>query len=140
MRPVRPSSLGQAVLVAIPMLWPQGLALAAAATAAASATILSPAVVQADAVTQLLFSPSPGVLTISIPGAAGSGGSSPVSGEAGAPGSGFAAPGAAADGSLDPAALAALVVSDGTLAGGQGVSLALASLGDDQVAFTVAYN
>ena len=113
---------------------------AASSSALVSATVVSLADVQATASTQLLFSPSPGVLTISIPGAAGSGGGGPGSGEAGAPGSGFAAPGTAADGSLDPAALAALVVSDGTLAGGQGVSLALASLGDDQVAFTVAYN
>ena len=123
---------------------PTGFHLSAAASATSAAgvfaTVVSPSFVDAAAVTQLLFSPSPGVLTISIPGAAGSGGTSPASGEAGAPGSGFAAPGAAADGSLDPAALAALVVSDGTLAGGQGVSLALASLGDDQVAFTVAYN
>jgi hypothetical protein len=117
-----------------------GFVRASSTTASAGAEVVSPAFVNAAAVTQLLFSPSPGVLTISIPGAAGSGGTSPASGEAGAPGSGFAAPGTAADGSLDPAALAALVVSDGTLAGGQGVSLALASLGDDQVAFTVAYN
>jgi len=63
----------------IKVLWPAPIlvfacspAAAGTANTVASAEIISPAEISAQQATQLLFSPTPGVLTITIPGSSGS--------------------------------------------------------------------
>jgi hypothetical protein len=89
--------------------------------------------------TQLLFSAAPGVLTISIPGSSGNGSSIASSGTdaTGTPVFSFSS----ADGSGPGLTqLAELALSDGTLAGGQGVSLALSGGEGETLVAVVAYN
>lgn len=109
----------------------------ASAEATASATIVSPATVAADAAAQLLFGSAPGVLTLSIPGSGSAGSGSGGADATGTPvftytGSGGSGPGLTQ--------LAELALGDGTLAGGQGVSLALSGSEGDTVVAIVAYN
>ena len=133
----RPSS-GQLLLLMTSSL-AVAAAQAASGTASVTATVVSLADVQAAASSQLLFSSAPGVLTLSIPGSSGNGSSIASSGTdaTGTPVFSFSS---ADGGGPGLTQLAELALSDGTLAGGQGVSLALSGGEGETLVAVVAYN
>jgi hypothetical protein len=118
------------------------------------ANIVSPTIVEATAVTEVLFTTATGVLTVTVPGPTGTAVAIEV-----APLQLFSCAGLvqsnqdnmltclwptsplATEGAPpDPQIIAQLVVNDGTLNGSQGVSLSIAEGENAQIVATVAYN
>lgn len=109
------------------------------ASADAGVSVISPAFVDAAAITQVLFSTSTGAFTLSIPGASGGSAGDGTGTQGGAPVGGLAL--TSTDGSPPSGEqLAALTVTDGTLNGGQGVSFSFQGDGSTQLVGTVAFN
>ena len=98
----------------------------------ATATVVSPALVDADAAAQLLLGNSIGSLALRIPGGGGGGADGDGSGAGGGGASGTG-PGLTQLAEL-------LDNGDGTLKGGVGASLSLREGVDTEVVATVAYN
>lgn len=135
-RILRSFMIGGAFSIALAATSTKGFA-GSTSNATASVTLLPLSSVSAIVDAQLLFSSAPGVLTLSIPGSSGSGSTTGGTDASGTPVFSFSS----ADGSGPGLTqLAELALSDGTLAGGQGVSLALSGGEGETVVAVVAYN